>query len=377
MKLINIVDRVDPVNFGIWNAAVNTAGHLFTRHGIASELWYPMTNPVFTGRLPEGVEARAVRVRVGGRVAEEPPRIGLGPGEAVIVTHGCWQYPTRWGRYYGRHGYRWLAVPHGMLEPWSMNQKAWRKRLYFRLMEGRFLAEASACRAVSGPEAERLRGQLDVPVVHVPNSVETPERSTPVALTRPLRFLFLGRLNHKKGVRVLLEGWEHSRIWEQNAAQLIIAGPDDGEESAIRRAVGELASGSTITLYGPAFGEAKQALLATCHYFVLPSFSEGFPTSVLEAMRSGLVPLVSDGCNFPEILESPIALRANPCRESVATALRGARALAAGAYAERSRRAMALVRERYAIPVVAAHLARLVSELRPGKAARRAGFWGP
>lgn len=369
MKIINIVDRLDPVNFGIWNAAVSPSRELFQAYGIQSELWYPWTDAPESVAVPEGIQTRAVRSRVG--LAAAPPPIESGPLETVIVTHGCWQYPTRWGWWYARRGYRWLAVPHGMLEPWSLGQKAWRKRLYFRLAEGRFLAEASACRAVSAPEADRLRRRLAVPIVHVPNSVEWPERTGPTSLTPPLQFLFLGRLNHKKGLRVLLEAWEHSGIWKRDAARLIVAGPDDGEAGAIRRTVPALMSAPSITLLGPTFGAAKQALLELCHYFVLPSFSEGFPTSVLEAMRSGLVPLVSDGCNFPEVLDSPIALRANPCHESVVTALRTAASMSPSEYEDRARRAITLVRERYTLPVVAAQLARVVRELPSPKACQR------
>jgi glycosyltransferase involved in cell wall biosynthesis len=46
---------------------------------------------------------------------------------------------------------------------------------------------------------------------------------------------------------------------------------------------------------GPAFGDAKDALLRRADAFILPSFSEGLPMSVLEAWSYGLPVLMTEG----------------------------------------------------------------------------------
>ncbi len=368
MRLINLVDRVDSVNFGIWNAAISTAGPLWAAHDIASELWYP-ANAAEVPIFAEPILARPVQVGREAQCWKAARGAALNPCEDVVVTHGCWQYPTHWGAYLRAAGFRWVSVPHGMLEPWSMRQKRLRKRLFFSLVEGRLQRRATVCRAVSQPEKESLRSRLGIPLVHIPNAVAAPDDLRPKSPGCPLVFLFLGRLHHKKGLRPLIEGWERSEIWKSGDSRLIIAGPDDGEEAPLRALLKRSASAASVSLYGPAFGAEKAALFGAAHYFVLPSHSEGFPTSVLEAMRSGLVPIISDGCNFPEALQERIALRAGPCRESVATALRASKRMPVEAYEDRSRRAKTLIARRYSISVVAEQLARLVRDVlsNPGR----------
>jgi glycosyltransferase involved in cell wall biosynthesis len=55
-----------------------------------------------------------------------------------------------------------------------------------------------------------------------------------------------------------------------------------------------------VVFYGPAFGEEKEALLRSAEAFILPSFSEGLPMSVLEAWSYGLPVVMTPECNLPE-----------------------------------------------------------------------------
>ena len=55
-----------------------------------------------------------------------------------------------------------------------------------------------------------------------------------------------------------------------------------------------------VVFYGPAFGKEKDALLRSADAFILPSFSEGLPMSVLEAWSYGLPVVMTPECNLPE-----------------------------------------------------------------------------
>jgi len=58
--------------------------------------------------------------------------------------------------------------------------------------------------------------------------------------------------------------------------------------------------GASVIFTGPAFGEAKDLLLRQASAFILPSFSEGLPMSILEAWAYCLPVVMTDACNLPE-----------------------------------------------------------------------------
>ena len=63
-----------------------------------------------------------------------------------------------------------------------------------------------------------------------------------------------------------------------------------------------------VVFYGPAFGVEKEALFRSADAFVLPSFSEGLPMSVLEAWSYGLPVVMTPECTLPEGFAKQAAL---------------------------------------------------------------------
>lgn len=300
MFVVNIVDRVDMVNFGIWNAAVATAPMLKAKYGVVSQLWYPARSAQVPSMLSNMLEL----VPIGS--LENLPSL---PAKSIIVTHGCWRLPTRLGIALKKKGFPWMYVPHGMLEPWSMSQKWYLKYPYFWMYEKPQSLKADMVRAVSLPEKLNLLATYPR-VVHIPNGNFPPhDLVTKDWETPPLTFLFLGRLHKKKGLVPLLQAWKFSALNNNPAFRLVIAGPDDGLLPWLKD---QLNDTNNATYIGPIFGDEKKRLLLQSHFFVLPSFSEGFPTSVVEAMQYGLIPLISEGCNFPEVFEYGLAIRLEP-----------------------------------------------------------------
>lgn len=117
------------------------------------------------------------------------------------------------------------------------------------------------------------------------------------------RLLFVGRLAAQKGVPVLIEAFRAVRA-ARPRAQLVLAGDGPGRDAlaAQVRAAG-LEEAVTFAGYRPP--EAVAALMREADLFVLPSFAEGVPVVLMEAMASrlpviaprvaGVAELVRDG----------------------------------------------------------------------------------
>lgn len=101
--------------------------------------------------------------------------------------------------------------------------------------------------------------------------------------------LFLGRLGAKKGALDLIEAV--ARIRASFPSVRLCMGGDGDLEGARQRAAALGLAGQT-ELPGWVRGAQKQALLEKAAVYVLPSYHEGLPMSVLEAMAAGL-PVVS------------------------------------------------------------------------------------
>jgi glycosyltransferase involved in cell wall biosynthesis len=316
IRVINLVDSVAKVNLGIFNAAVITALELQKNHQVESEIWYP-ANTV-EGSLPDFKGATPVALK-GITISDLKQNIkdrDLNPATCLIISHGSWRYPSKWGAKFKSMDYKWMHVPHGMLEPWSMLQKALKKKIYFSLVEKPAIRNADVLRAVSSIEGRNLKKDFSRIIV-IPNSVKyldfQPKNNSDI-----IHFLFMGRMHAKKGVLPLVKAWIASSLKNNSSAMLHIAGPDEGEAEKI----GPLLAGiSNAKYYGGVYGAQKEELLVKAHYFVLPTQSEGFPTAVVEAIMNGTLPIITTGCNFPEMEDKDFCQMITTEEESIKNGL--------------------------------------------------------
>ena len=107
--------------------------------------------------------------------------------------------------------------------------------------------------------------------------------------------LFMGRLQTRKGVDVLIQAFKAAAIED---SRLLIVGPDEGMLPALQA----LAAGDRrIVFTGYLAGDARLGALAASDIFALPATGEGQPMAALEAMAAGIPVLLSPGCNLDEV----------------------------------------------------------------------------
>ena len=324
MKIINIVDSIQKGNAGIIKAAVSPAEILLRKNNIQSEIWFPECpdrygEVNFGAAIPLSLKRQKVN-----QIENLIESQHLDTTNTIIVTHGSWQYPTRWGQYFRKLGYKWVYVPHGMLEPWSVSQKRLQKFIYFSLIEYRYLLEADVVRATSSPERKNLVKNFPN-VALIPNGIDivnsVNDRRELLRSSHSKIVLFLARLHHKKGVMPLVRAWKKSLLYANKNFELVIVGYDDGELPKLQNFLNSCGEDCNINFLGPVYGANKIDLLKKCTYYILPSHSEGFPMSVLDAMQFGLISVISDGCNFPEAFEEKVAIRISPQENDILNVL--------------------------------------------------------
>lgn len=229
-----------------------------------------------------------------------------------VHLHGLWEASTAMGsRTARRLGKPYLVSAHGMLEPWALANKRVKKWIYAHLAEHRVVAEAACLHALTRAEAEQYRRfGARAPIAVVPNAVDVPERLCADAFFKRFPELggkrlivFLGRLHPKKGLDLLIDAWTQlGRGFPE--AQLVVAGPDaEGTRAKLDAALTAAGMENRVTFTGMLDPTMKWSALAAAEIFVLPSYSEGLPMGVLEAMGAGVPAIVTQNCNLPEIAE--------------------------------------------------------------------------
>jgi glycosyltransferase involved in cell wall biosynthesis len=99
----------------------------------------------------------------------------------------------------------------------------------------------------------------------------------------------MGRLGERKGTYDLLKAFE--RLLEKTSdVRLVLGG--DGDVDIVRKIVGDKGMGENVAVLGWVSGAQKDKVFNDADVYVLPSYNEGLPGSVLEAMAAGC-PVVS------------------------------------------------------------------------------------
>ena len=214
----------------------------------------------------------------------------------------------------------YVLSAHGMLEPWALNNKRFKKQIYSFLIERANVQGASCLHALTNAEADDYRRYgATGPIAVIPNGVEIPANLSSdhffiryPQLKGKRIVLFLGRIHFKKGLDILVQAWQQiaSRYPD---AHLVLAGPDfENTQSSLVRMMNQGGLGNSITFTGMLDAEAKWSAFAAAECFVLPSYSEGLSVSTLEAMGAGLPVILSEHCHLPQIadIEAGIIIRA-------------------------------------------------------------------
>jgi len=141
-------------------------------------------------------------------------------------------------------------------------------------------------------------GCKDVKVV--PNIMEAPHEDHRQRDARTCTLLFLGKICDEKGIFDLLDVVATHRGEYEGHIRLLIAGI--GESERLKSFIQEHHLEGIATYEGWVSGSEKERLLNASDIFVLPSYYEGVPISILEAYSYHLPVITTDVGGIPEIL---------------------------------------------------------------------------
>ncbi|MEO7931668.1 MAG: glycosyltransferase [Chthoniobacterales bacterium] len=243
----------------------------------------------------------------------------------LIHDHGLW-LPTNHAvsRMAARFHVPRMVSPRGMLEPWALNHKKWKKKLAWWCYQRRDLASACALHATAESEADQFRNLgLKNPIYVIPNGVEVPEpRIKAHSQSATKTALFLGRIHPKKGLPLLVQAW--ARVKPEGWKMRVIGPDEDGHRAEVEALVAQHGLANDWQFEGALEGEQKTAAFCEADLFILPTYSENFGIAIAEALAAGVAVITTTGAPWQELVKHRCGWWVPPKIEPLACALKEA-----------------------------------------------------
>lgn len=255
------------------------------------------------------------------------------PHYDLIHIHQLWHYPHFAASLAAQRASKpYIVSPVGALSPWAMSYRAWKKRLYWQVIQKSTLNKAAALHATAEDEvAFARRLGLTSPISLIPNGIDPAQFANlpPRARLRELYpelegkqiVLFLGRLHPIKGLDLLARAFG-GVARARDDVRLLVVGPDTiGYGQHVRAVLGAEGVLSKTLFTGMLTGPDKLAALAGSDMLALSSHSEVRSLVALEAMVCQLPVILTRQCSFPEVTRYGAGLEVDPDPKEFASAM--------------------------------------------------------
>jgi glycosyltransferase involved in cell wall biosynthesis len=219
-----------------------------------------------------------------------------------------------------------IIQPHGSLEPWRLNYKKYRKKIWYHLFEEKALKRALFLIAESAKDKNHILASVssnEVVIIPCGSSILDMKHESLIS-EQELRIsysidknkkiiLYLGRIDVHKGLDILIKALGKLKD-ELESHVLLIVGPDYASTTKkLQSLIEKLNLTEKIIFAPPIYDDTKKiALFKMSDFFVLPSYSENFGITVIEALATETPVLVSSETAWAHLEEKQMAIVTKP-----------------------------------------------------------------
>ena len=267
----------------------------------------------------------------------------------IVHIHGLWSpvlhKVSRWARA-NKIPVVWST--HGMTAPWAMRHKWWKKFIAWHLYQKRDLKNAAIIHSTTALEVEWNRKlgfkniQLEAPLGTVlVNKSEVMPRNVKDAL----KVLFVGRVYPVKGLMNVVRA--AAKLKDVNI-KFRIVGPDQaGHLSELITEAERLGVAEKFDWAGPKYGDELAKEYDECDLLILPSFTENFGATVVDALSHSKPALASTFTPWKILEDKECGWWVSNESEKLAETFIKIAALSAEKLCEMGRRGRKFVEEKY------------------------------
>ena len=195
-------------------------------------------------------------------------------------------------------GIPYIVTPRGMLDPWSLAHKKWKKKLAWWLYQRHDVQKSVCVFTTAKMEAEHVTNLgITTCKAVIPNGIETDNYpcKTSVDIVKK-QVLYLSRVHMQKGVELLIEAWKRLYSNFSDWQLLVVGNGEAGYIRGLESRVERLGLRDSVRILPPVFGRDKIRLYQESALFCLPSYSESFGMVIAESMSCGTPVITTTNC---------------------------------------------------------------------------------
>lgn len=202
--------------------------------------------------------------------------------------------------------------------------KAYNKKIIYHLHSGRFekfyynsnsfikrrirkvINEVDCVIILSLPQKKFIQIEFEPKKVEILGNIITPVKQPRPKLNtenNKIKFLFLGKIFKQKGIYELLDCIVEDYEFFSSKSEFYIAGSGDEKKMKTYK---NLDTKKLINFIGWVDEKQKKVLLDKVDILILPSYSEGLPVSIIEAMSHGCAVIATKVGGIPQLLKNDI-----------------------------------------------------------------------
>jgi len=321
LNIVHLISNVGQGSFGLGPVALNLAREqevqgnratVWSLDGEADRQWAAESSGLNISRIRCFSQSVPHLLRW----SREMERMAIADAANISIVHfhALWTGMSRIpNQLRSRHAIPTVVTPHGALQKWALKKSRWKKEIALALYDRANLNNAACFHAVGENEIADIRDfGLKNPIAVIPNGIPNDwlvssgdgaafRQQHGIAADRRV-LLFLSRITPKKGLPMLLDAMEGLRPALASWI-LVLAGADEfGHQAEVEAIIRKRGLSDVVIMPGPLFGQAKRDAFAAAELFVLPSYSEGAPIVILEALGAGVPVLATKASPWPQLV---------------------------------------------------------------------------
>jgi len=233
----------------------------------------------------------------------------------VIHQHSLWTSKSLITYLLNKGGAKTCVAAHGTLSEFALNKSKLKKEIALALFERKNLNKSSVLHATSEYEIEDYRRiGLKNPIAYVENGVgsaTTLEKGNGEKFKSDYQLpkdkkllLYLSRITPKKGLDMLLLAIAEIKQNFNNWILVIVGNDEFNYKVKVEKIIQELNLQDKIFIIEPQYGNAKYNAFDAADFFILPSYSEGSPMVVVDALAYGIPVITTKSSSWKDLNEN-------------------------------------------------------------------------